>query len=73
MKRDYLTAGQLAERLGVSARTLARMRAEGRGPAYIKMAPSDQGHIRYSLVDVEAWEDSQRLTNTAQKSRGAVT
>ena len=70
MNRNYLTSAQLADRLGVSTRTLARMRAEGRGPAYIKMAPSGQGHIRYSLAAVEAWEDSLRLTNTAQRASG---
>lgn len=64
---SHLTPQQLATRWRVSTRTLARMRVEGRGPAYFKTAGTPQGHVRYALDDVEAWEASSRQTNTAQR------
>lgn len=43
---------QFAERVGVSARTLANWRSAGIGPTYVKIGAS----VRYRLSDIEAYE-----------------
>jgi excisionase family DNA binding protein len=47
-----LTEAEAADRLGFKAETLRKWRAQGKGPAYLKLGRS----IRYRLADVEAWE-----------------
>jgi transcriptional regulator with XRE-family HTH domain len=48
----HLNQEQLAERLGVSQRTIEGWRQRGRGPAYLRMG----GRIAYRLADVERFE-----------------
>jgi transcriptional regulator with XRE-family HTH domain len=48
----HLSQEQLAERLGVSQRTLEGWRYRGRGPAYLRLG----GRIAYRLADVERFE-----------------
>lgn len=51
-----LTPQELADRLGISLRTVRNWRARGTDPVAIKV-----GHfIRYKLSDVEAWEEAHR-------------
>lgn len=53
---------ELAEQIGVAAKTLERWRAQGFGPRFIKLAR----HVRYDSRDVEAWLDGQRRNSTSQ-------
>jgi hypothetical protein len=48
----HLTQAQLAQRLGVSQRTLEGWRYRGKGPAYLRL----EGRIAYRLTDVEHFE-----------------
>lgn len=48
---DYLTPSEAARILRRSARTLARMRAEGRGPRYHR----EGGLVLYLLSDLKDW------------------
>jgi transcriptional regulator with XRE-family HTH domain len=48
----HLNQKQLAQRLGVSQRTLEGWRHRGRGPAYLRLG----GRIAYRLADVERFE-----------------
>jgi predicted site-specific integrase-resolvase len=48
----HLTQAQLAQRLGVSQRTLEGWRYRGKGPAYLRL----EGRIAYRLTDVERFE-----------------
>jgi hypothetical protein len=48
----HLTQAQLAQRLGVSQRTLEGWRYRGKGPAYLRL----EGRIAYRLIDVERFE-----------------
>jgi excisionase family DNA binding protein len=57
----YLTQSQVAEILGVSARTLEMWRVRGGGPQYRKLGARC---VRYTLADIEAWI-SARTTTTA--------
>ena len=47
-----LNQEQLAQRLGVSQRTLEGWRYRGKGPAYLCM----EGRIAYRVIDVERFE-----------------
>ena len=48
----HLTQAELAERWQVSERTLDRWRANGKGPAWMKL----NGRVRYRVEDVLAFE-----------------
>jgi len=48
----HLTQAQLAQRLGVSQRTLEGWRYRGKGPAYLRL----EGRVAYRLTDVERFE-----------------
>jgi predicted site-specific integrase-resolvase len=52
---SHLTQAELAERWQVSERTLDRWRAEGKGPAWLKL----NGRVRYRVPDVDAFEQSR--------------
>lgn len=61
-----LTPADLAERLGITERTLARWRETGSGPPFIRTG----GRFpRYSPDDVDEWLLSQRRTSTAEERR----
>jgi excisionase family DNA binding protein len=48
----WLSRRELAERLGLPAKTLAQWAAKGTGPIYARMGR----HVRYRLSDVLEWE-----------------
>lgn len=49
----YLTSDDLARRLGVSRRSIQRLRYTGTGPEWVELWP---GQIRYAIEDVISWE-----------------
>ena len=53
----HLNQHQLAQRWGVSPRTLERWRWLGLGPAYLKLV----GTVAYRLEDIVAYEKAQRV------------
>jgi hypothetical protein len=53
----------VAEFLGLSERTMERLRLEGRGPGFYKFGRRDM----YRWCDVLAWADAQRRTSTSDK------
>lgn len=57
----YLRPEALAERWGVSPKSLANDRCRGRGIPYIKIGSA----VRYALADVIAYEQSQRVEAVA--------
>jgi hypothetical protein len=48
----HLNQEQLAQRLGVSQRTLEGWRYRGKGPAYLRL----EGRVAYRVIDVEQFE-----------------
>jgi len=50
-KRYYLTRKQVAELFGVSAKWLANLSSQGRGPRYFKLGRK----VLYRAEDVQAW------------------
>ncbi|GAA0584165.1 helix-turn-helix domain-containing protein [Rhizomicrobium electricum] len=62
----YLNTGQAAHYLGLSPRTLERMRTLGCGPAYCKHGNS----VRYLIVDLDIWSAEQRRNSTSNNPGG---
>jgi predicted DNA-binding transcriptional regulator AlpA len=58
----HINQRQLAKRWGVSERSIERYRTEGTGPCYLKI----NGRVVYSVIDVEAWEQSRKRLSTSQ-------
>lgn len=54
----YVTTKEAARFLRCSERTLVRLRAEGRGPPYIK----EGGRILYSIRKLQDWLDGHEVT-----------
>ncbi|QLH40811.1 MAG: helix-turn-helix domain-containing protein [Defluviicoccus sp.] len=55
MSTRHLNQKQLAERWGISPKTLERWRWLGQGPKFLKLG----GRIVYRLEDIEAFEEQQ--------------
>lgn len=57
-----LNAGQVAEQLGLSESTLAKMRLSGDGPPYSKLGR----RVVYRPEDIDAWIGSNRFRSTSE-------
>ena len=55
MTERYLTEIQVAERTGISLKTLRRWRLENRGPKYSKFGSL----VRYGVEELVQWEQAQ--------------
>ena len=64
MSTRHLNQRQLAERWGISPKTLERWRWRGQGPKFLKLG----GRIAYRLEDIEAFEMQQlrQVTGSAE-------
>ncbi len=60
MSTRHLNQNQLAERWGISPRTLERWRWVGQGPVHLKLG----GRVVYRLQDVEHYEAQHLHANT---------
>jgi hypothetical protein len=61
-QRQYMTAEQLAERLGMSTGQLVRLRLNGNGPGFIRCGR----RVLYHAASVLRWEQSQIQTSTSK-------
>ena len=60
-----LSPRQLAEQLGVSLRTLERMRHTGHGPAFHRVTGGmRRGRVMYRASQVHAWLDKRQCQST---------
>ena len=57
---EFLTTEQLAERWGISPRTLEARRARGDGPQFVRIGRGRKALVRYRLSAILEYE----LTNT---------
>jgi predicted DNA-binding transcriptional regulator AlpA len=57
-----LNASQVAEKLGLSTSTLAKMRLSGDGPPYAKLGR----RVVYRPDDIDAWIASNRFRSTSE-------
>jgi hypothetical protein len=63
----YLQTPGAAERLGLAAGTLEKMRVRGGGPAYLRLSPR---RIVYAVDALDAWARSREFTSTSEYARG---
>jgi hypothetical protein len=54
-----MTTAQAAEHLGFVPNTMARYRAEKKGPDYYKIGRD----VRYSAEDLDRWYEAQKVTH----------
>ena len=62
----FLTTGEAAHFLRLSARTLERFRVEGTGPRFTKAGPGVRARVLYRRSDLEDWLNSFRYDSTSQ-------
>ena len=59
-RNDLLTEKQVAEKTGLSIKTLQAWRWYGKGPKYVKLGKS----VRYKVGDVLDWIEERKRTCT---------
>lgn len=64
MQPRYLNQKELAERWGISPRTLERWRWQGTGPDFVRIG----GQCRYRLDEIETFEAESRPARLARAS-----
>lgn len=59
----YIDEKQVAEYLGISAKTLQGYRVKGGGPEFMKL-----GHktVRYKISDIQEWAKNHKKKNTSE-------
>jgi hypothetical protein len=60
---EFLEPADVAERIGVSPKTLALWRQQGIGPGWIKCGPR---LVRYPGHSLASWIEANKRTSTAQ-------
>src|ERR1700693_4638502 len=63
-ERRVLSENELAQRWGVSPKTLQRWRSEGRGPRYLKLSK----RVTYPLVEIRTYEYSALHESTSERA-----
>ncbi len=63
----FMTQKTVAAMLGLSERSLERLRCEGRGPHYYKLGR----RVLYKKVDVLTWVECRRRSSTSSASSTA--
>lgn len=70
---DLLTPAELAAMLGMSVRTLANWRSNGKGPPYLKIGVEPpEGHqdrrkVRYQRAVAKRWATAHQYTRTVAR------
>ena len=62
IERRYLNTGEAAAYLGISRKTLTKMRVAGDGPRYSKA----RRRVIYDVLDLDAWVESRKRRFTAE-------
>ena len=64
----FLTTSEAGEYVGLSRRTLEKMRTTGNGPAYRKHGR----YVRYHISDLDAWSTSRQKNSTSEPDSEAA-
>jgi hypothetical protein len=67
--KTYLPNADAADFLGLSPRTLERMRIDGRGPIFLKLGR----RVVYARADLVAWAETRRRSSTSDLGQPAPT
>ncbi len=63
----YLTERDASAMLGLSRRSLQRLRVSGGGPAFVRLSPR---RIAYDAQSVAAWTEERTFASTAAEMAG---
>jgi len=66
MSDDLLTPADLAAMLGMSPRTLANWRSNGKGPPYLE-GHQDRRKVRYQRQVAEKWASAHKYQRTVAR------
>lgn len=69
--RSVLTSAEAAELLGISPRTLANWRVQGRGPVYVRIGKK-RSPVLYRICDIEDWLDSRLIGSASRKTSASA-
>jgi predicted DNA-binding transcriptional regulator AlpA len=65
---QLISPAELGRRLGVSLRTVERMRSDGSGPPFYRVSGGlRRGRVAYSTEGVDAWLAKRCRQNTIEK------
>jgi len=64
----FLNTDQAAYYIGLSSRTLEKMRGAGRGPRFRRHGR----HVRYHIADLDGWSESRSSGADGAASRGGA-
>jgi hypothetical protein len=62
---EFLTDGQLCDRLHITPRTTLRWRRDGGGPPFVR---AGERRVLYRLEDVVSWERAHTFTHRAAEA-----
>ncbi len=68
MEPQLLNTKQAAKIVGLSHRTMERLRLVGGGPTYVKLGT----RVLYSPADLAAWVQAHRRTSTSDGKTGGA-
>lgn len=66
-RRRLLTSQEVAGLLGVSLPTLSRWRADGEGPAFLKLGRGPKAPVRYRVQEVERFLSDCEMQNRGER------
>ena len=66
-RSPFLTTTDAGTYVGLSRRTLEKMRTTGNGPIYRKHGR----YVRYHIADLDAWSTSRRKNSTSEEDASA--
>ncbi len=70
MNSPLFNEKKAAETLGLSVRTLQRMRQVGGGPVFVRLGPTPgRGRVLYQPQELERWVESRRHASTSDDGR----
>lgn len=63
---ELLNSKKAAALLGISERTLERLRAVGEGPKYVKFGKAGSASVRYNPTDIRCWIEERKRGSTSE-------
>ena len=63
---EYMDTAAAAAMLGLSPRTLERMRVEGTGPEFRKLGPGIRSRVVYRPEDIRSWVEALSFGSTSE-------
>ncbi len=63
----YVNTRSAAAILSISPKTLEKLRTDGGGPRYSKLAAGKTGAVRYCVDDLHEWMKTKSVSSTSER------